>query len=110
MKRYVLILDLKNDPDLIGEYEQFHQEIWPEIRKSILDSGILEMEIFRVENRLTMILEARDDFSFEKKAIMDKLNPKVKDWEDLMWKYQQALPFAEKDEKWILMKKIFELK
>ena len=56
-----------------------------------------------------MIIEANDDFSFEKKSIIDAANAKVQDWEDLMWKYQQALPAAKPGEKWMLMKKIFEL-
>ena len=35
-------------------------------------------------------------------------NPKVQEWEKLMWKYQQALPVANAGEKWIVMNKIFE--
>jgi L-rhamnose mutarotase len=33
----------------------------------------------------------------------------VQEWEDLMWRYQQALPSAREGEKWLLMDKIFEL-
>ena len=56
-----------------------------------------------------MIIEANDDFSFEKKTAMDAANSKVQEWEGLMWKFQQALPWAKPGEKWILMDKIFEL-
>ena len=56
-----------------------------------------------------MIMEANDSFSFERKAAMDAANPKVREWEELMWKYQQALPQAKQGEKWILMDKIFDL-
>jgi L-rhamnose mutarotase len=55
-------------------------------------------------------MEVNDDFSFEKKAAADKDNSKVREWEELMWKYQEALPGAAKDEKWIMMNKIFDLK
>ncbi len=48
-------------------------------------------------------------FSFEKKNAMDNANPKVQEWENLMWKYQQALPVAKPGEKWVLMNKIFDL-
>ncbi|MBD0352353.1 MAG: L-rhamnose mutarotase [Flavisolibacter sp.] len=109
MKRYCLTLDLKNDDRLIAEYEQYHQKIWPEIESSIKESGILNMEIYRLYNRLFMVMETTDDFSFEKKAEMDAANPKVQEWETLMWQYQQALPGAKPGEKWMLMKKIFEL-
>lgn len=57
-----------------------------------------------------MIIEAAADFSFDKKAKMDAENPKVQEWEALMWKFQQALPQAKEGEKWLLMEKIFELK
>ena len=109
MQRYCLTLDLQNDLQLIAEYEAYHRDVWPEIKKSILDAGIQQMEIYRVENRLFMIMETTDDFSFERKAAMDNANPKVQEWESLMWKYQQSLPFAKAGEKWVLMKKIFTL-
>ncbi len=109
MKRYCLALDLKNDPILIAEYEVFHKRIWPEIHASIKDSGIERMEIYRTGNRLFMIMETKDDFSFDEKSRSDANNKKVEEWEDLMWKYQQALPHAQPGEKWILMDKIFDL-
>ena len=109
MKRHCLAVDLKNDPNLIAEYEAHHQQVWPEIKKSILDAGIETLEIYRIENRLFMIMEVNDTFSFEQKQQADEANPKVQEWETLMWKYQQALPFARPGEKWVLMSKIFDL-
>jgi len=109
MKRYCLAVDLKNDPDLIAEYEAYHTEIWPEIRKSITDSGITNMEIYRINNRLFMIMETEDSFNFDRKAAMDASNSKVQEWEQLMWKFQQPMPGSKPGEKWVLMDKIFEL-
>ena len=109
MKKYCLALDLKDDPKLIAEYENYHKNVWPEIIKSIRDSGIEVLDIYRTGNRMFMIIEANDEFSFEKKGEMDAVNSKVQEWETLMWKFQQSLPWAKKGEKWILMKKIFEL-
>ena len=109
MKRYCLALDLKDDKDLIAKYEHYHKNVWPEIIRSIKESGIEVLDIYRTGNRMFMIIEASGDFSFEKKAAMDKSNPKVQEWEELMWKFQQALPGAKMGEKWILMNKIFEL-
>jgi len=107
--RYCLALDLKDDPGLISEYERYHERIWPEITKSIRDAGIENMEIYRLGTRMFMIMEVNESFSFEKKAETDRANPKVQEWEQLMWKFQQALPEAKPGEKWLLMKKIFEL-
>src|ERR1700730_6157617 len=109
MKRHCLTLDLKDDDELIQQYENYHREVWPEIIKSIKDSGIENMEIYRLGNRLFMIMEVNDEFSFEKKDKADRENPKVQEWEELMWKYQQPLPAAKSGEKWILMDKIFQL-
>ncbi|MCE3009554.1 MAG: L-rhamnose mutarotase [Proteobacteria bacterium] len=109
MKKFILALDLKNNSDLISEYIRYHKEVWPEIIKSIRDSGILGMEIFHVENRLFMIITADGRFSFENKQKMDSSNEKVQEWEELMWKFQQALPGSKSGEKWRLMEKIFDL-
>jgi L-rhamnose mutarotase len=109
MKRYCLALDLKDDPVLIAEYKTFHKKIWPEIEQSIREAGILSMEIYCTGNRLFMIMETSDDFSFERKSKMDAGNIKVQEWETLMGKYQQAFPWAKQNEKWVLMDKIFDL-
>jgi L-rhamnose mutarotase len=109
MKRHCLALDLKDDAALIAEYEAYHKKVWPEILESIKTSGIVNMEIYRVSNRLFMIMEVNDTFSFTQKSKADLANPKVQEWERLMWKYQQALPSARPGEKWMLMEKIFSL-
>jgi L-rhamnose mutarotase len=109
MKRYALALDLVEEPNLIAEYKKYHEQIPPDIAVSIKESGILNMELYLLGNRLFMIMETKDDFSFEKKAAMDLANSEVQKWEQLMWKYQKALPMAKPGEKWILMEQIFKL-
>jgi L-rhamnose mutarotase len=107
--RYCLTLDLKDDPRLIAEYKRHHERIWPEITASLKDAGIEDAEIYLLGTRLFMILKVNDRFSFEAKARADLANPKVREWEELMWKYQSALPQAKTGEKWLLMEKIFQL-
>ncbi|MFP5039890.1 L-rhamnose mutarotase [Parasediminibacterium sp. JCM 36343] len=111
MKKYCLAVDLVDDAALIAEYENWHKagNAWPEITQSIRDAGISNMEIYRLANRMFMIMEVDDTFSFERKAAMDAANPKVQEWEQLMWKFQQSMPFAKPGEKWLLMDKIFQL-
>src|SRR5690349_20847419 len=108
-KRYCFALDLKNDPAVIAKYEQHHKHIPEYIRESIKRAGITVMDIYRVENRLFMIMETDESFSFERKKREDENDPVVQEWENLMWKYQQQLPSAKEGEKWMLMNKIFEL-
>ena len=109
MTRYCFALDLKEDAQSIATYEQYHQSVWPEIIASIKEADIKTLDIYRVANRLFMIMEVGADFSFEKKAAIDAKNEMVIQWEKLMWEYQQALPTAQPGEKWVLMQKIFTL-
>lgn len=109
MKTYCLALDLKNNETLIAEYEAYHRAVWPEILESITSSGIESMKIFRTGNRLFMIINASDSFSFEAKGKADASNSKVQDWETLMDTFQQRLPWAKAGEKWVLMEEIFAL-
>lgn len=109
MKRYCFTLDLIDDEKLISEYKQYHLAIWPEIAESIQSAGVDHLEIYLLGNRLFMIMEVTNDFSFEQKSAADLANPKVQEWETLMWKYQQALPQAKPGEKWLLMDQIFKL-
>tara|TARA_R110002051_G_scaffold311812_2_gene386496 strand:+ start:6182 stop:6520 length:339 start_codon:yes stop_codon:yes gene_type:complete len=108
-KRYCFFCDLKDDPILIAEYIAHHKNVWPEIVDSIKDAGIENMEIYIKGNRLFMIMEVNETFSFEDKAKSDRQNSRIQEWETLMWNYQQAVPMAKKGEKWLLLDQIFKL-
>ena len=108
-RRYCLTLDLKDDLQLIAEYKHYHEKIWPEITLSIKDAGIEDMEIYLLGTRMFMVMEVNEQFSFEAKARADRENPKVREWEELMWKFQRPLPEAKPGEKWLLMERIFKL-
>ena len=110
-QRYCLTLDLKGDPKLIEEYKRRHApgKAWPAVTKSILDAGVEAMQIYLLGTRMFMIMDVNENFSFEAKAKADRLNPKVQEWEQLMWEFQQPLPQAAPGEKWMLMENIFQL-
>lgn len=109
MQRFILFLDLKDDPELIREYEKYHESIPAEIKESIFSSGIKSMHIFRFENRLCMEICANDDFTFAQKGEMDSLNPAVQAWETLMLNYQKTIPGTPAGAKWVLANTIFSL-
>jgi L-rhamnose mutarotase len=108
-RRFCLTLDLKDDPGLIAEYKRYHEKVWPEITKSLKDAGVVDMEIYLLGTRMFMIMEVDSEFSFAKKAEMDLANPKVREWEELMGRFQNPLPNASPVERWRVMEKIFEL-
>jgi len=109
MKRYVLTLDLKDDAALIEEYKAWHQKVWPEIKSSIKNAGVESMNIYCLGNRLCMIMEVEEDFTFERKAKMDAENSIVQEWETLMLKFQNPKERADGNDKWQLMEEIFDL-
>jgi L-rhamnose mutarotase len=108
-RRFCLTLDLKDDPELIAEYKRYHEKIWPEITESIRAAGIEDMEIYLLGTRMFMIMEVGENFSFEAKARSDQQNPRVQEWEQLMWRFQQPLPGTKPGEKWLPMERIFKL-
>ena len=109
MQRFILFLDLKNDSEMIREYEKYHESIPTEIQESILDSGIESMKMFRFEDRLCMEILANDEFTFAKKSEMDTNNPAVQVWENLMSNYQKTIPGTPDGTKWVLAHPIFSL-
>ena len=110
-KRYCMTLELKDDPQLISEYEDWHkaEKIWKEIPAGIREVGILDSEIYRSGTTLFMILTVQADFNFE--IQMGKLAglSRQEEWEDFMTKYQASKPGASSAEKWIKMKRVFKL-
>lgn len=110
-KKMCYACDLVDSPELIELYKSYHSKgnVWPEINKSIKDAGIIDMEIYLLANRLFMIMEVDETYTPERKQKMDAVNPKVQEWEELMWKFQQAPPGAKDGEKWLQMEQIYKL-
>jgi len=111
VKRYVQILDLKDDDQLIEAYIKQHSKphMWREIIDGIKAVGILEMELYIQGNRLVMIVETPLDFDWDK--AMSKLAklPRQQEWEDWNAQYQDCKIGETSDEKWKLMDRMFHL-
>lgn len=108
MKRFVRAVDLVTDEDGIAAYDKYHREVWPSVKASLYESGIKAMSIYRFANRLVMILDANDDFTFERKLQMDEANEDVVRWETIMRNYQRAIPGSE-GQLWVPMEEVFRL-
>ncbi len=111
MPQHVLMIDLVDDATMIKEYIAWHASgaVPDSVISSIRDSGITGMNIYRVANRLAMVIEVTDDFSFESKAASDREDSDVVAWEALMARFQRPLSCAAPGEKWVNGELIFNL-
>jgi L-rhamnose mutarotase len=109
MPRHCLTLDLKDDETAISEYKHYHVKIWPEVKQSLFDAGVVAMEIYLLGTRMFMIMEVNDSFSLSAKAAKDLANAKVQEWEAIMHRFQQQLPGARTDQYWMVMERVFSL-
>ncbi|CBQ71695.1 conserved hypothetical protein [Sporisorium reilianum SRZ2] len=115
VRQEVLLLDIASDPSLIQQYIDHHAP--GNVPRPILESirypgsGVLNMRIFHFADRLVMIMDVEDDFSFEKKAASDSGNPEVEKWETLMEKFQREItdPSGEQADKWKRASLCFDL-
>ena len=111
IKRYVQMLDINEDPELIAQYKKWHSEeySWPEIRQGIREVGILEMELYIRGNHLVMIVDAPANFDWQ--TAMDRLAalPRQAEWEAFVAKFQGCSAEARSDEKWQPMERMFRL-
>ena len=109
--RRVLLLDLKDDPELIARYEAWHAAgaVPKPVVASIRAADIRSMEIYRTGGRMVMVMETGPDFDPAAKSAADAANLDVVAWEELMSRFQQPLPWAAKGEKWLEARRIFSL-
>jgi L-rhamnose mutarotase len=104
-------MDLKNDPELIAKYKLAHHRLhaWPEILAGIREVGILEMEIYILDNRLFMIVETPLDFDWDTAMARLATLPCQAEWEDYVAMFQACKPGSTSDEKWRMMERMFYL-
>ncbi len=108
MKRYCQSLELRDEPALIEKYVEVHSHVWPEIIEGQREVGILSMQIYRLGRRLFMIMDAVDDFDFDRDMARLATLPRQAEWEAYVSRFQGCPPDARSDEKWQPMEKIFD--
>ena len=108
--RRCLALDLRDDPELIARYEAHHRAVWPEVLAHLRMQGVRELEIFRLGTRMVMVMDT-DDAVFEpaRMAAAERDEPRLREWEELMWQFQAPTPWTPPGTKWTPMQSIFRL-
>lgn len=108
MKRYCQTLILREDPELIKQYIEVHKHVWPEIIEGQHAVGILSMQIYANGSKLFMIVDAVDDFEWERDMARLATLPRQAEWEAYVSQFQGCDSLATSAEKWQLMDKIFD--
>lgn len=107
MKRYCQTLQLVDNEQMIAKYIEVHAHVWPEIIEGQRQVGILDMQIFRRERSLFMIMDTVDDFDFQRDMARLATLPRQAEWEAYVSQFQGCAADARSDEKWQLMERIF---
>ena len=108
MKRYCQTLTLVDDETMIAKYVEAHAHVWPEVIQGQREVGIVDMQIYRRDRNLFMIMDTVDDFDFERDMARLATLPRQAEWEAYVSKFQGCAAGASSAEKWQLMEKIFE--
>ena len=108
MKRYCQTLTLVDNPEMIEKYVEAHKHVWPEVIQGQREVGIVDMQIYRHDRNLFMIMDTVDDFNFERDMARLATLPRQAEWEAYVSKFQGCAAGASSAEKWQLMEKIFE--
>lgn len=110
MSRYVLTVDLRDDPAAIAAYREHHQRVWPEVVASLRDAGVSRMDIHLHGRRLVMILELDDGLDLRRVLSTHAAShPRVQEWERLMRSLQERAADAAPGEWWAVMEPVFKL-
>ncbi len=109
MKTFAQALDLRDDPETIAAYEEYHRAVWPEVKDALRAIGITDMQIFRAGNRLFMTFQAADDFDPANDFARYTQVPRAREWDELMRGFQKPIPGAPEGAWWTPMAKVFDL-
>ena len=112
VKRYCRTMKLREgDRKFIDDYRHAHSKgvIWQEIIDGIREVGILEMEIYILDNKLFMIVVTPLDFNWDEAMARLATLPRQQEWETFMSRFQDCSADASADEKWQMMDRMFYL-
>ena len=99
---------LKDDPDLQRQYQEYHDNAWPDVVECIKEIGVENLHIWQTGRQLFMVAEVSESFDFEAGlgAYLD-LSPCCREWESIMDGFQEAPPNAKLDEKWAVLDHVY---
>lgn len=108
--RFVLTVNLKDEPGIVETYRGHHREVWPEVQASFKRAGVEQMDIYLLGRRLVMVVEMRDGLDYRTAFNAHAAsNPRVVEWERVMKSLQEPSAEARAGEWWAAMEPVFHL-
>ena len=110
MKEIAFALDLKDDPDTIRKYCDWHGKVWPQIMRGMAAFGVLGQHIYLIGNRLFMVLQVEDEFDYRRDfgRYLEE-TPRAKEWDSVMCGFQQPVPWVRDGDWWAPMERVYDL-
>ncbi len=109
MKRFAQTVMLKDDPEVIRRYEEYHANPWPAVVEGTRKCGVRRVVIYRYGRLLFMYMETVDDFDMERDMPKYMEDPKAREWDRLMRTFQEPVPGAPPGSTWVQMKEVYAL-
>lgn len=109
MKRFAQTVMLKDDPEIIRQYEEYHANPWPEVVEGTLNCGVLRVFIYRLGRQLFMFMETVDDFDMARDMPKYMEDPRAQEWDALMSEFQEPVPGAPDGTTWVRMEEVYAL-
>ena len=110
MKCYGRTINLKNDPEIVRRYIEYHRAVWPEVERGLKSIGIQRMTIWMLGRHLFMLMETTDEFDEARDwPRYEASHPRIKEWQTLMASFQEPVADAQPGEWWADMKQVFDL-
>lgn len=109
MKRFAQTVMLKDDPEIIRRYEEYHANPWPEVVEGVIRCGVRRTFIYRFGRQLFMFMETEDSFDMARDMPKYMENPRAKEWDVLMRTFQEPVPGAPPGSTWVQMEEIFAM-
>ena len=111
MKHYGQTINLKNDPEILRRYVEYHRAAWPEVECGLKSIGIRRMLIWMLGRRLFMFMETTDEFDPARDfPRYEKSHPRITEWQNLMASFQEPVAEAKPGEWWAQMDLVYSLK
>lgn len=105
MARYCFLLHVR--PELLDEYQERHQAVWPEMLQALHETGWRNYSIFARPDGLIVGYVEADDLAAAQQAMADtEVNAR---WQAEMSKYFIGLDGRGPDESFELLEEIFNL-